>query len=264
MGNKLLFVRRILIILLCCAPYISAQGARDTFSFGVFSLFKPTRLLIHPANNNVLLLTTGKSSSRIGSEVEVRSTDDGLRITANSHSYNAASILITSRDGSAADFVLALPGKISRSFRGTVEITQSSRGRLQPIVSIERELAIASAVAAEATPGAPLEALKAQAVVARSFYLGSRNRHQDFDFCDTTHCQLLKEPPRPNSPASIAARQTRGLTLHFRGEIVAAMFSASCGGRTRTLADLGIVSEGYPYYSVEDAYCDRKAKRWRY
>jgi stage II sporulation protein D len=155
-----------------------------------------------------------------------------------------------------------VPGKISRIFRGTLEIAPLHR-RLQATVVIDSEVAVASAVSAEAPPGAPMEALKAQAVVARSFYLGSHNRHQDFDFCDTTHCQLLKEPPRTDEPAYLAAQQTRGLTLHYRGEIIAAMFSASCGGHTRTLADVGIVTEGYPYYSVEDSYCDRNARRWR-
>jgi peptidoglycan hydrolase-like amidase len=44
-------------------------------------------------------------------------------------------------------------------------------------------------------PGAPFEALKAQAVVTRSSYVSARNRHPLFDFCDTTHCQFLRQAP---------------------------------------------------------------------
>jgi stage II sporulation protein D len=263
MANRIFFVHRLLIVILCFAQYCAAQnGLPETLRFGVFSLFKPTDLRVRPAKNKILLLTVSKTSIPLDSEFEIRAGIEDLRITANGHSYRAESLLVTSRDGGAADFAIAVPGKITRDFRGTLEITQT-HGRLQAAVSMDRELAVASAVKAEAPPGAPMEALKAQAVVARSFYIGSRNRHHDFDFCDTTHCQLLKDPPRPGEPAVIAAQQTRGITLHYAGQVVAAMFSASCGGHTSTLADTGIGSNGYPYYVVEDPYCDRNAKRWR-
>jgi len=259
MENKLL--PRLFISLLCALSYCSAQVTPGTLDFGVFSLFKPKHLLIRPAKNQTVLLTMSETSVALDSEFEVVSSREAVRIIVNGHSYRAESLLVTSRDGGATEFVLAVAGKIERKFRGTLRVTQKNR-LLVPAVTIDRELAVASAVKAEAPPGAPVEALKAQAVVARSFYLGSRNRHQDFDFCDTTHCQLLREPPAPSDPASIAAQQTRGITLHYRGHIVPAMFSASCGGRTRTLAEVGIVSADYPYYSAEDAYCDRTAKRW--
>lgn len=259
MENKLL--RRLFIFLLCVVSCGGAQVAPSTLDFGVFSLFKPKHLLVRPAKNQTVLLTMSKTSVALDSEFEVSSGREGLRIVANGHSYRAESLLVTARNGGATDFVLAVPGKIERKFRGTLLVAQKG-GVIVPVVTIDRELAVASAVKAEAPPGAPMEALKAQAVVARSFYLGSRDRHHNFDFCDTTHCQLLKEPPATSDPAAVAAQQTRGITLHYRGQIVAAMFSASCGGRTRTLEEVGIVSGDYPYYAAEDAYCERKAKRW--
>jgi hypothetical protein len=42
--------------------------------------------------------------------------------------------------------------------------------------------------------------------------------------------------------------------------VLPALFSASCGGRTRSLRDLGL--PGYPYYAVECASCRRGARRW--
>src|SRR5256885_49186 len=162
MGNRIFFVRRLLIILLCCAPYLSAQGSLpETFRFGVFSLFKPTHLIIRPAKNHVLLLTISKSSIPLDSEVDIRPSREGLRIVGNGHSYHAESLLITSRAGSSTAFLLAIPGKISRNFQGTLEITHLHQ-RLRATITIERELAVASAVAAEAPPGAPMETLKAQ------------------------------------------------------------------------------------------------------
>jgi peptidoglycan hydrolase-like amidase len=89
-------------------------------------------------------------------------------------------------------------------------------------------------------------------VAARSFFVAARGRHHGFDFCDTTHCQFLREPPAADHPAAMAARETAGLVLAFRGAPISAFYSASCGGRTRTLADAGLeAADGYPFFSVE-------------
>lgn len=217
---------------------------------------------MRPAKNQVLLLTISKSDVVADGEVSITASATAVAVRSDGKTMHADSVLVTSRSGDAAEFTLNVPGKLSRLFRGRLAIT-ASQYRLIPVVEVDRELAVAIAVKAEAPHDAPLEALKAQAVVARSFYMGSKDRHLDFDFCDTTHCQLFKDLPRQNDPALRAARETRGLTLHYQGNVLPALFSASCGGRTRTLKEVGINSDGYPYYSVEDAYCERHARHWQ-
>jgi stage II sporulation protein D len=118
-------------------------------------------------------------------------------------------------------------------------------------------------VEAESPPGAPLEARKAQAVVARSYFVAGSGGHRGFDFCDTTHCQFLREPPAAESPSSVAAQATRGLVVAYEGLPFPAMYSARCGGRTRTLAELGITARGYPYYAVDCDYCRSHAMEWK-
>jgi SpoIID/LytB domain protein len=123
------------------------------------------------------------------------------------------------------------------------------------VVSMDLETAVASVVAAEQIMSWPAEALKAQAVTARSFFVAAGGRHRGFEFCDTTHCQFLREPPAADHPASLASRATAGVVLAFRGVPVAAFYSANCGGRTRTLAEAGLrAGDGYPYFSVECAF----------
>jgi len=154
-----------------------------------------------------------------------------------------------------------VPGKLSRSYLGRFEIRPQS-GELLVIVTMEIETAVASIVAAESPPHAPLEALKAQAVATRSFLIAGRGRHSSFDFCDTTHCQFLRQPPQAGSPAAQAAAATRGLVLAYKGHAFAAMYSASCGGRTHSLEELGIASRGYPYFAVTCDYCRRHPEKW--
>jgi stage II sporulation protein D len=133
---------------------------------------------------------------------------------------------------------------------------------MQVVVTMRLETAVASIVAAESPPHAPLEALKAQAIASRSFLLAGTGRHDGFDFCDTTHCQFLRQPPQRGSPAFQAAEATRGLVLAFQGHAFAAMYSASCSGKTHSLAELGIPVRGYPYYGVTCDYCRRHPETW--
>jgi stage II sporulation protein D len=100
-------------------------------------------------------------------------------------------------------------------------------------------------------------------VVTRSYFRAGRGRHHNFDFCDLTHCQFLREPPPPGSAAAEAVRATQGLVITYEEKPVAAMFTRSCGGRTRTPAELGLPVNGYPYFGVVCDYCHQNPSRWR-
>src|SRR5260221_14104859 len=120
------------------------------------------------------------------------------------------------------------------------------------------ETAVASIVGAESPPHAPMEALKAQAVAARSFLAAGKGRHSGFDFCDTTHCQFLRQPPAADSPAAQATSATRGLVLAYKGRGFAAMYSASCGGGAPSPARTGNSLGGYSFFCVICCYFPRQ------
>jgi peptidoglycan hydrolase-like amidase len=200
----------------------------------VFSLFHPTELEVQPVRANILVVEqNGRQQTLEGSS--------SLRIRS--------AATVTGREGASTAFLLSIPGKIRREFHGRLEVRQQD-GHLLAIVKMELEVAVASIVAAESPPSAPLEARKAQAVVARSFLVAARGRHQGFDFCDTTHCQFLREPPPPESPSGKATAETRDLVIIYQGRPIAALYSANCGGRTRTLAEAGW-NQPYPYFAVD-------------
>ena len=137
-----------------------------------------------------------------------------------------------------------------------------SEGILLAIVTLDRETAVASVVAAESLPGTPPEALEALAVAARSHFVGGRGRHHNFEFCATTHCQFLRDPPTPGTPAARAVALTRGLVLAYDSRPIAAMYTPSCSGYANTPVRLGLPSAAYPYYSVECRYCRAHPARW--
>jgi stage II sporulation protein D (peptidoglycan lytic transglycosylase) len=234
-----------------------------TLRVGVFTLFHPQKVALAPAPGRALIVEGGQYSLVLedGQTAVCEIAARLIECRAGERDLQSAAIHAAGRGGNAEDFTLSVPDKIVRNFRGKLEIGRA-RGELVPIVAMDLEAAVASTVAAESPPDAPLEALKAQAIVTRSYYLAASHRHALFDFCDTTHCQFLREAPAPRSPASLAARETEGLVLLYRGAIVPALFSASCGGRTRTLRGVGLSPAPYPFYSVRCAACLRGARRW--
>jgi len=243
---------------------LTALYADDsTVRVGVFVLFRPAELVLSPIPAGLIELETdegnivmeGAQSARLrfsGSQVECRA---GGRV------IHSRALRTKPRAGAVSEFTLGVPGKIERRFRGVLEVAAGT-GSLIPVVKMQRETAVASALAAESPPGASMEALKAQAVAMRSYYAAERGRHQGYDFCDSTHCQFLREPPQPDSVFSHATEATRGLVLAYRGATIPGFFAASCGGRTHSLEQVGMRAEGYPYYSVECAYCRRNAREW--
>jgi stage II sporulation protein D len=174
---------------------------------------------------------------------------------------NAARTQITARDGGPTDFVLSIPGKIQRNFRGVLSITTVG-SELIPVITMNLEQAVAAVVAAEYPGGTQIEALKAAAVLARSYYTASRKRHGNFDFCDTTHCQFHRSPPPPQHPAAQAAQETAALTIAWQNQTFAPLYSASCGGQTRTAASVGLQPDPYPYFSVDCPACRRNSRTW--
>ncbi len=258
----------LLLLLLSALPATSQQEIR----FGVLGLFHPKELILQPEGSQVILVAAqgdaGNPALVLNGEPghgQIVFRAEGDRVVAGDRS--AGSWSAAARDGGTAAFRLAVPGKFHRIYRGRLAI-QARKGELLAVVAMERETAVASIVAAEMAESAPMEALKAQAVVTRSFLLAGP-RHLDFDFCDTTHCQFLKSPPPLTSRITSAVQATQGLVLAYRGKPLAAMYSSRCGGHTRSLHDVGLRDVGnasgdaYPYYSVRCQWCLRHPIRWQ-
>lgn len=238
------------ICLLLAAATCSAQTVR----IGVFGLFHPAELRLTAAKGGELDVRAGTASFVLRDGASASIAIEGDAIQCRWSSGAAASRTLSASPRGVGGLLLAVPGKLERRFHGQLEVS-AAEGELVPVVRMDIEVAVASVVAAESPPGAPLEALKAQAVAARSFYAAARGRHAAFDFCDTTHCQFLRHAPRAREAAARATLATRGLVLTWRGAPLAALYSASCGGRTRAL-DRPAPGD-YPYFAVACPYCAR-------
>jgi hypothetical protein len=99
---------------------------------------------------------------------------------------------------------------------------------------LELEEYLRGVVGAEMPDTWPLEALKTQAVAARSFAMAAiaHPRHlPNADICATTHCQAYNEA-RGNANCDLAVRQTASQVIVYEGQLATAYYSANCGGHT--------------------------------
>ena len=259
-------MRRLCLLLLSLGFPLFAQSQSRTVRIGIFGIFHPRELtlaadpageLLIAADGQRIFLQSGSSCSLL----RVRSSGDNMLLSCGAREIRAGELRGSGRNQQFAGLVLTLPGRIKRRYLGVLEL-KAKNGELIPVITMDLETAVASVVQAETTPGTPMEALKAQAVASRSYFVAGRGRHTDFDFCDLTHCQFLREPPAPDSPAANAAMSTHGLVVIYEEKPVAAMFTRSCGGRTRTPEEIGLTQNGYPYFSVPCDFCYKNANRW--
>jgi peptidoglycan hydrolase-like amidase len=240
---------------------LNAQEVR----IGVLGLFHPREIKLQASRSEAVVIHSAgetfvlEPGSRMAASLHVSS--DELLVEFGGHVFQTAELHATARNNGVVSFLLTIPGRVTRAYCGRLDV-KAAYGEVIPIITMDLETAVASAVAAESNSKAPPEALKAQAVVARSYFLAGGGRHHDFDFCDLTHCQFLGEPPAQDSSAAVATRKTHGIVLTYEEKPFAPMFSRSCGGRTRTPAELGLPGSAYSYFSVFCEFCYKSPFQW--
>ncbi len=108
-------------------------------------------------------------------------------------------------------------------------------------------------VSAEMPNSFPLEALKAQAIAARTFALRQANteKHRNADVCISTDCcQGWSSSPNENAIQAVA--QTDGLVITYQDELIDATYFSCCANRTE--AAVAVWGGEIPYLqSVESA-----------
>ncbi|MBR5111708.1 MAG: SpoIID/LytB domain-containing protein [Clostridia bacterium] len=97
-----------------------------------------------------------------------------------------------------------------------------------------------------------LEALKAQAVAARTYTLNAmKNASSLYDLVDTTADQMYNGTPSGNENCRRAVDETRGVAVKNGNEYTATYYTASNGGQTETVKNAWNVS-GPDYLAVKD------------
>jgi len=137
------------------------------------------------------------------------------------------------------------PFALGRSMRGSIEVALFNRRRSLRLVNIlNLEDYTEGIVGAEMPSSSPLEALKAQAAIARTHALFiktvSKRHHKDgYDLCDGQHCQVYAGLRAENERTRAAVAATRGRVIVYKGALAHTIYSSNCGGSSQSGDDIG-------------------------
>ncbi|NLJ33871.1 MAG: SpoIID/LytB domain-containing protein [Firmicutes bacterium] len=108
----------------------------------------------------------------------------------------------------------------------------------------------------------PLEALKAQAVAARTYTYANWNKHlgEGFNLCATVDCQVYGGAAAVTPKVIEAVGSTAGQVLRYNGNLINAYYHASSGGYTENSENVWSESvpylRGVPDYDYDSPYTD--------
>jgi stage II sporulation protein D len=130
----------------------------------------------------------------------------------------------------------AFPLSLGRPYHGQIQVV-SEGGKLQAINVVGLEAYLYGVVPSEVPTHWPAEALKAQAVVARSYALSSRKTGAAFDLYSDTRSQVYLGVDEEEEPTNAAVDATAGDVLLYRGQVARTYYHSTSGGRTAAIAD---------------------------
>ena len=162
-----------------------------------------------------------------------------LKITQESTPENAHTIIVKNMlVGHGTTWI----SREDKEYRGEMEFIYSPKaGGIYLVNHVNMEEYLYGVVAAEMPSRFPIEALKAQAVIARTYAEKSMGKHKTwgYDVCDTQNCQVYGGVKSERERTNSAVEATQGLILEYNNRPIEAVFSSNCGGATQSSKEAG-------------------------
>jgi stage II sporulation protein D len=141
-----------------------------------------------------------------------------------------------------------------RPYRGAL-VVRARGGRLSVVNELELERYLRGVVPYEMPHDWPREALRAQAVVARSYALATRKPGRLFDLMADERSQVYGGVRAETRETDAAVAATAGRVLLWRGRVATTFYHSTSGGRTAAIRDVWPAAAAVPYLrSVRDPY----------
>ncbi|HKH17061.1 MAG TPA: SpoIID/LytB domain-containing protein [Solirubrobacteraceae bacterium] len=155
-------------------------------------------------------------------------------------------------------------GRTDGAYRGALEFRGGTFGGVNAINALAVDEYVKGVIPLESPASWPIEALKAQAVAARTYALTTSKGGAGFEHYPDTRSQVYggagAEQPSTNAAADATARQL----VTYDGTPVPTYFFSTSGGRTEDVENTTLGTEPKPWLrSVEDEYDSVSPKhRW--
>jgi len=135
----------------------------------------------------------------------------------------------------------------NKAYRGGMSFMVNANDTIQVINKLSIDEYTYGVINGEMNCSNPLEALKAQAVVARSYAITNMGRHEfsGYDLCDSTHCQVYKGYEDEHPQTNQAVNDTKNLGIFHENLPVAPYYFKNSGGHTQNVEDVWNGKLGY-------------------
>jgi stage II sporulation protein D len=103
------------------------------------------------------------------------------------------------------------------------------------------------------------EALKAQAVAARTYAIKNLGLYGDlgFDLCDTPQCQVYGGLSAEHPLSSRSVEETKGEVATYRGKLINALYTSTCGGLTEDVENV-FQGQSQPYLKSTECIYEKQ------
>ncbi|WP_035984234.1 SpoIID/LytB domain-containing protein [Leptolyngbya sp. KIOST-1] len=158
---------------------------------------------------------------------------------ANGYRYNRDTLDIRATSGRVR---VTHPGEtpITRVYGGTLRVQPNTYGTYTLVNSVPIETYLRGVVPHEIGAGAPVPAIQAQAVLARTYALRNLRRFaiDNYELCADTQCQVYRGLTGTATVTDQAIIATQGQVLTYENELIDALYSSTTGGVTAAFSDV--------------------------
>ena len=143
-----------------------------------------------------------------------------------------------------------------RAFRGRLNVIRKANNSFLVVNELDIEDYVKGILCHEAAPWWPMEALKAQAVIARSYavYQKQWTKDKDFDLTNDIYSQVYGGKTSEKWRTNSAVNSTKGKVLVFEGKVFPSYYHATCAGRTEDASELWKINIA-PLKGVKCGFC---------
>ena len=158
----------------------------------------------------------------------------------------------------------AANGRVNGTYRGAIDFCPGAFSGVDAINALSLDTYLRGVVPDESPPSWPLEALKAQAVAARTYAIATMKPGAGFDLYPDTRSQVYGGVAAEEASTDQAIAETRGEVVTYNGAPVVTYFFSTSGGRTEDVENTPLGNEPQPWLkSVDDPYDDTSPRhRW--
>jgi stage II sporulation protein D len=152
-----------------------------------------------------------------------------------------------------------------RSYRGVLRLVPIKKGYVDVVEYVDLDDYLQGVLPREVGSNWPMEALKAQAVISRTFALANKteNAGQLYDMSNDVRFQVYGGRSDESLGPTKAVRDTHGeILIDATGKPIQAFFHSSCGGMTEKPG--AVWSASYPdtlFTNAEDTFCQEDPYR---